>query len=55
MNLTPMSTGAFKKQGYVQSRNRDTGLENNCKRVKRDGMDWESGIDTHTLLIVGTK
>ena len=47
VNFTPMSAGAFKKQGYVQSRNRDTGLENKWKRVEKrwNGLgewDWRT-------------
>ena len=37
----------------MQSRNRDTDMEN--KRMiprGRDGMGWEAGVDTYTLLIL---
>lgn len=54
-SFTPMSAGALKKQGYVHNSNRDTGLENKCKRVKRDGMDWEGGIEIQTRLTLCMK
>ena len=40
---------------YLQSRNRDTDIENKCmdtKQGKEDGMNWETGTDIYTLLCV---
>ena len=39
---------------YLQSRNRDTDIENKrmgTKRLRGGGMNWEIGIDIYTLLI----
>ena len=38
---------------YLQSRNRDTAIENKCMDIKGEreaGMNWEIGIDRYTLL-----
>ena len=43
---------------YLQSRNRDTDVENkhkNTKGGKWGGMNWEIGIDIYTLLILCIK
>ena len=41
---------------YLQSRNRDTDMENKCmdtkKREAEGGMSWELGIDIYTLLCI---
>ena len=38
----------------LQSRNRDTDVENKCMDTKgeRDGMNWETGIGTYALLCI---
>ena len=44
------------RRTYMQSRNRDTEIENKCMIPRgRDGMGWETGIDTYTLLILCIK
>ena len=46
------------RRSYLQSRNRDTDVENkhmNTKGEKGDGMNWEIGIDIYTLLVLGIK
>ena len=43
---------------YLQSRNRDTGIENkhmDTKGARRVWMNWEIGIDIYTLLILCIK
>ena len=43
---------------FLQSRNRDTDIENKCRDTKRGkgcGMNWEIGIDMYTLLILCVK
>ena len=43
------------KWTYLQSRNRDTDIENkhmDTKERKRGGMNWEIGIDIYTLLYI---
>ena len=42
---------------YLQSRNRDTDVENKCMdtKVGWGGRYWETGIDTYTLLILKKK
>ena len=39
---------------YLQSRSRDTDVENKGKDTKggADGMNWEIGIDIYTLLCI---
>ena len=39
----------------MQSRNRDTGLENKCRDTnggREGGMNWEIGIDIYALLCI---
>ena len=43
---------------YLQSRNRDTDVENkymDTKEGRRGGMNWEIGIDLNTLLALCMK
>ena len=43
----------YDRGGHLQSRNRDTDVENKHKDTKRGkggGMNWETGIDIHTVL-----
>ena len=46
------------RSSYLQSRNRDTDVENKCMDTKGEGAGgrtWEIGIDTYTLLILCVK
>ena len=45
------------RESYLQSRNRDTDIENKCMDTEGewDGRSWEVGIDTYTLLILCIK
>ena len=40
------------RQSYLQGRNRDTDVENKSMDTKRGGMNWKTGVDIYTLLIL---
>ena len=47
------------RSSYVQSRNRDTDIENKCMDTKGErgwgGRNWQIGIDIYTLLLLSIK
>ena len=40
------------RQSYLQGRNRDTDVENKSMDTNRGGMNWKTGVDIYTLLIL---
>ena len=51
-----LNLGKRYRQIYLQSRNRDTDVENKHKDIKRGesvgGVNWEIGTDTYALLVL---
>ena len=51
--------GKWYRSIHLQSRNRDTDVENKHKDIKRGesvgGVNWEIGTDTYTLLVLSIK
>ena len=42
-------------QMILFAKQKQTHVENKCMDTKWDGMNWETGIDVHTLLILCIK
>jgi len=56
INAYMWNLGKRYRQIYLQSRNRDTDVENKHKDIKRGesvgGVNWEIGTDTYALLVL---
>ena len=56
INAYMLNLGKRYRQIYLQSRNRDTDVENKHKDIKRGesvgGVNWEIGTDTYALLVL---
>ena len=58
INIYMWNLEKWYRWSYLQSRKRDTDIENKCMDTKGggvDGMNWEIGIDIYTLLILCIK